>query len=108
MYSPKISYSTRRVIFRGTKSKDRTVYRKIAVEEAKEFEKTMRDPTADVYSCLIALVVQTSLEGAGGEQLPPQYSEFAQLGLEDDSRDLADHKPQDLAINLVEGAKVPH
>jgi hypothetical protein len=107
-YSPKISYSTRRVIFRGTKSKDRTVYRKIAVEEAEEFEKTMRDPTADVYGCLVASVVQTGLEGAGGEQLPPQYSEFAQLGSEDDSRVLADHGPQDLAINLVEGAKVPH
>jgi hypothetical protein len=107
-YNPKISYQTRRLILRGTKSKDRTVYQKIAVEEAEEFEKTMRDPSADVYGCLVASVVQTDPEGAGGYGLPPQYAEFAELGSEDDSRVLADHGPQDLAISLLPGATVPH
>ena len=67
------------MIFRGTKSKDRIVFRKIAVEEAEEFEKMMCDPTADVYGCLVALVVQNGPEGAVGDEFPPQYSEFAQL-----------------------------
>jgi hypothetical protein len=68
----------------------------------------MRDPTADVYSCLVASVVQISPEGAKGDEFPPQYSEFAQLGSEDDSRVLADHGPQNLAINLLPEATAPH
>jgi hypothetical protein len=105
---PKISYATRRILFRGTKARDRPVYRKIALEEAEDFEKTMRDPKADVYRCLVALVVQSGPDRADEAGLPPQYSEFAQLGSEDDSRILADYGPQDLAINLVPGAAPPH
>jgi transposase InsO family protein len=105
---PKISYATRRILFRGTKARDRPVYRKIALEEAEDFEKTMRDPKADVYGCLVASVVQSGPDRADEAGLPPQYSEFAQLGSEDDSRILADHGPQDLAINLVPGAAPPH
>ena len=107
-HRPKISYSTRRMLFRGLKSKDRTVYRKIALEEAEEFEKTMRDPTSDVYGCLVASALQSGPEGAEGDGLPPQYAEFAHLGSEDDSRALADHGPQDLAINLLPGTTAPH
>jgi hypothetical protein len=50
------------MLFRGIKAKDRPVYRKIALEEAKDFKKIMRDSKADVYRCLIALVVQSSLD----------------------------------------------
>ena len=89
------------MLFQSLKSKNRTVYRKIALEEAKKFKKTMRDPTLDVYSYLVALALQSGLEEAEEGGLPPQYVEFAYLGSEDDLRVLANYSPQDLAINLL-------
>jgi len=107
-YNPKFNFPERRIIFRGQKDKDKVPFQKIALEEAEEFEKTMRDPTSDVYGCLIASVLQIGPEGADGAGLPPQYAEFAELSSEDDSRVLAEHGPQDLAINLLPGATAPH
>ena len=68
----------------------------------------MRDPTSDVYSCLVASVAQSDPERAEVGSLPSQYSEFAGLGSEDDARVLAKKGPQDLAINLLLGAVVPY
>ena len=89
------------MLFQSLKSKNRTVYRKIALEKAKKFKKTMRDPTLDVYSYLVALALQSGLEEAEEGGLPPQYVEFAYLGSEDNLRVLANYSPQDLAINLL-------
>jgi hypothetical protein len=50
------------MLFRGTKAKNRPVYIKITLEEAKDFKKIMRDSKADVYRYLIALVVQSGLD----------------------------------------------
>jgi hypothetical protein len=37
----------------------------------------MRDPKADVYGYLVALVVQSGPDQADKAGLPPQYSKFA-------------------------------
>ena len=40
-YLPKISYRSRRLLFRGEKSLARATYKKVALEDAKEFKKTL-------------------------------------------------------------------
>ena len=79
------------MLFQSLKSKNRTIYRKITLEKAKEFKKTMRNSTLNVYSCLVALALQSSLEEAKRNGLPLQYAKFAYLELEDDLKALANY-----------------
>jgi len=106
--NPKISYASRRMLFRGDKVKDRPPYRKVGLEDTEQFEKSMRDPAVDVYACLVGSVGQNGPEKAEMSQLPPQYVDFADVGSEKDSAVLADHGPQDLAIKLTPESNPPH
>jgi hypothetical protein len=105
---PKLNYAKRRMLFRGDKAKDRASFQKIGVEDAESFEKSMRDPLTDVYACLVGSVGQNDLELARMDQLPPQYVEYADVCSEEESAVIADHGPQDLAINLEPGSTPPH
>jgi hypothetical protein len=44
------------MLFRGNKAKDKAKFQKTAMEDAEEFERTMRDPSVDVYACLVSFV----------------------------------------------------
>jgi hypothetical protein len=66
----------------------------------------MRDPRTEVYACSISFVAQNRAERVKTTSLPPEYSDFADVASEDDSKELAAHSQNDLAINVAEG-KVP-
>jgi hypothetical protein len=68
----------------------------------------MRDPLTDVYACLVGSVGQNDLELARMDQLPPQYVEYADVCSEEESAVIANHSPQDLAINLELGSTPLH
>jgi hypothetical protein len=105
---PKLNYSSRRVLFRGTKVKDKGAFQQVAIEDAESFDRSMRDPTADVYACLVNAVGQSATLGTIKAQLPPQYAEFADVASEDDAKVLADHSSHDLAIQLAPEGRPPH
>ena len=127
-YLPKVNLARRRVLFRGEKDKDRSEFNKIALEDAEEFDKTLRAPSSDVYALLVSTVTEvhtdkpeegrdvpdqppeawTSPERVQSSQLPPQYAEFAELGSERESRSLPKHGPHDLVITLQKGTMPPH
>ena len=54
---PKITYASRRVLFRGGKDASQSKFQKIGIEDAEEFDKTLRTPSADIYALLVATVV---------------------------------------------------
>jgi hypothetical protein len=58
---PKINYASRRVLFRGKKYQGQKFFRKIGIEDATDFEKSMRDPSVDVYACLVGSVSHSGL-----------------------------------------------
>lgn len=125
---PKISYASRRMLFRGEKAQAWAGFQKLALEEAEEFEKTLRTPMTDVYALLVSAVssvdpgeddegqdgqnwaggARIGPEGTNEPRMPPEYADFAGLGSEEDSRTLAEHGPQDLVITLQEGTMLPH
>jgi hypothetical protein len=61
---PKLNYSNRRMLFKGKKAKDKDAFQQVAIEDAKAFDRSMRDPTADVYACLVNFVGETATVGA--------------------------------------------
>jgi hypothetical protein len=44
------------MLFRGSKAKDRGVFRQVAIKEAEAFNQSMRDPTVDMYACLVNFI----------------------------------------------------
>jgi hypothetical protein len=105
---PKINYASRRLLFRGRKYQGQPTFKKIGIEDAEEFERSMRDTSVDVYACIVGSVSHNGPEETTSAQMPPQYAEFADVASEEDSAMLPDHGPQDLAINLVPDASPPH
>jgi hypothetical protein len=105
---PKINYASRRVLFRGKKYQGQKFFRKIGIEDATDFEKSMRDPSVDVYACLVGSVSHSGPYKAIPDQLPPQYAEFVDVASEEDSTVLPEHGHHDLAINLVPDSSPPH
>jgi hypothetical protein len=106
--NPKLNYATRRMLFRGVKEKDSGPYTKIAIEDAKTFDCSMRDPRVDVYACIVNFVGADPAMEAKVAQLPPQYAEYADVGSEEDARIAPEHSSNDLAINLVPDSQPPH
>ena len=51
---------------------------------------------------------QNGAERVEMTQLPPEYSEYADVASEDDSKELAEHSRNDLAINIAEGEAPPY
>jgi hypothetical protein len=78
----------------------------VAAEGAVEFDRTMRDPRTEVYACSVSFVAQNRAEQVEMTNLPPEYSNFADVALEDNSKELTVHSRNDLVINIAEG-KVP-
>jgi hypothetical protein len=105
---PKLSYASRRMLFQGTKGKDAGTFQQVAVEDAEVFDRSMQDPRADVYACLVSFVGDVPQAQANMAQLPPQYAEYVDVGSEDDAKGLAEHFSHDLAIQLVPDAQLPH
>ena len=105
---PKISYASRRMLFRGVKAKDMAKFQKVATEDAEQFERSMRDPSVDVYACLVNFVGQRGTEEGIMGHLPPQYAEFADVGSEEDSKGLPEHSNHDLTITLTPEGVPPH
>jgi hypothetical protein len=104
-HQPKMNVAARTVVLRRQDKAPEQGFQKIGLEGAEEFDRTLRNPLTDVYACLVSNV---SLSNLGGQELPPQYSDYAKVASEDEARELPEHGPQDLAITLEEGATVPH
>ncbi len=96
------------MLFKKNKAKNIALFQKVATEDAKEFKRTMRNTNADVYTCVINFVGQSSVEEAIIGYLLLQYSKFANIALEDYSKELTKHSLHNLAINLVEDAVLPY
>ena len=47
------------MLFRGVKAKDALPYANVALEDAEAFDKSIRDPTADIYACVVSFAGQT-------------------------------------------------
>ena len=107
-YQPKLNYASRRMLFKGNKVSERGRFQKVATEDAAEFDRTMRDPRTEVYACSVGFVGQNGAERVEMTQLPPEYSEYADVASEDDSKELAEHSRNDLAINIAEGEAPPY
>jgi hypothetical protein len=89
------------MLFRGSKAKDMGVFRQVAIEEAEAFDQSMRDPTVDIYACLVNFVGQSAPVRPELAQLPSQYAEYADVASEDNAKALAEHSSHDLAIDLA-------
>lgn len=107
-HNPKLNYASRRMLFRGIKDKDAQHFSKIAIEDAEAFDKSMRDPTADVYACLVSFVGQLEPVLVNESQIPSVYAEYADVGSEEDAKGLAEHSQHDLSITLTPDAQPPH
>jgi hypothetical protein len=105
---PKLNFAVRRMLFRGRKAKDMGVFRQVAIEEAEAFDRSMRDPTVDVYACLVNFVGQSAPVRPELAQLPSQYAEYADVASEDNAKALAEHSSHDLAIDLAPETQPPH
>lgn len=108
MCQPRVNYASRRMLFRGTKAKEKANREHIATESAEEFDKTMRDPRTDVYVCSVGVVAHSGPTIATGKEMPPQYADYIDVASEDHSKDLPPHTSNDLAIQLTEGEAPPH
>lgn len=104
---PTISYLSRRLFFRGVKYTGGNKRCPVAIEEAEEFDRTMRNPKVEVYACSVSSVGVIGPERANEAQMPPQYADLADAGSVDDAGGLPDHGPQDLAIDVKEGEVPP-
>lgn len=107
-YNPKLNFATRRMLHRGGKIRDHPLVAKVGIEEAEEFDKSMRDPTAYVFACVVAPKDEGAAIWPKLDQLPPQYAEFADICSDKEARELAKHSQHDLAINLVPEGQPPH
>jgi hypothetical protein len=63
----------------------------------------MRNPTTDVYACMVEFVGKNASEQPATADMPSQYVEFLDVTLEDDAKVLAEHSAHDLAIELLPG-----
>ncbi|KAH6480324.1 hypothetical protein HBI55_254530 [Parastagonospora nodorum] len=107
-HNPKINTPMRRLLHRGHKAKDAMPYRKVGIEDAEEFERSMRSPHADVYAFLVSYAGPAMPEQPRMGQIPSDYAAFADVGSEEDSKVLAGHSKHDLTIDLVPGEDPPH
>jgi hypothetical protein len=107
-YDPRLSYRSRRMLFKGRKHKDFPKREKVSIEDAEEFDHTMRSPSSDVYVCSVNSVGQVVPKMVQNGQIPEVYREYAHLGSEDGARALPDHGEQDLAIDITPGATPPY
>jgi len=105
-FNPKLNFRTRRMLFRGERSQKASDSAKIAIEDADEFNRTMKGP-ADIYVCSIAAIQQTE-NSTDSDQLRPEYTEFEDVTRAEKSSELAPHGDQDLAIDLEPGTTPPH
>lgn len=115
--NPKLNWATKRLLFRGQRQKDLPGYQLVAIEDAEEFDKTMRSPSSDVYVLLVnfdeqtkpqsAIVGHSESERSETSEVPSEYTDFLDIMSEDDARTLSSHGPQDLAIELAEGEVPP-
>lgn len=106
-HNPKMNFARRRTLFRGVKDAEKPKFQKIAVEDAEEFDATIRSPSTDVYACSVNFVGQGDLPRPIVAQLPDRYADYADLGGEGEASALPDPGPQDLAITLEEGHQPP-
>lgn len=107
-YRPKLNYFGRRMLFRGIKVKDEPTQGQIAFVCANELANIALQPGTELYVASVTLVEQEGTENNEILQLPPEYSDYTDVASEDNHRNLAEHGPSDLAINLQEGSSPPH
>ena len=96
------------MLFQSAKAKDKAKFQKVATKDAKEFKKSMRNPTTDVYAYLVNFVGQKGTEEAIISLLPLQYAEFADVGLEDNAKVLPKHSKHNLTILLTLEGVLPY
>ena len=107
-HNPKLNFASRRMLHRGQRTKDQVLVARVGIEEAEEFDRSMRDPTVGVFACVVSPRVEEGMIGANSDQLPPQYEQFADICSDEEARELAKHSQHDLAINLAPEGQPPH
>jgi hypothetical protein len=105
---PKLNYAQRRVLFRGVKDHDQGPFRQVDIEDAASFERSMRDPTVDVYACVVNHVGSVQPMSANLGQIPQKYAEFSDVGSEEDAREIPAPSSHDLSIQTTEGTQPPY
>lgn len=108
---PKLNVASRRVLFRRKPAREAHSYEKVAIEDPEQFDRTLRDPFAAIYACVVSDVDKLALDGPNGTekaQMPECYSEFADLATKEDYKTLPDHNDHDLHIDIEEGKQPPH
>jgi len=106
-HNPKLSYASRRMLFRGSPIKDRPKFEHISIEDAEQFDKTLRGSKVDVYACSVGLVGQLDPIAADKPSVPIHYIHYIDLGSEENATAIPDHGPQDLSITITEGEQPP-
>jgi hypothetical protein len=96
------------MLFWGVKDKDATPYTKVALKDAAAFDKSIRNPTADVYACIIGFAGQFKPIPANVAEMPSQYVEYADVSSEDAAKELTKHTQHNLPIKLTDNAQPPH
>jgi hypothetical protein len=96
------------MLFRGVKDKNVLKYAKVALEDASEFNRTMRSPHTDVYVCSITSLATKDSLFIAEPKLRLEYEEYADVIRTDKALELALHGPQDLAIELKPRTSPPY
>jgi hypothetical protein len=61
----------------------------------------MRNPTTDVYTCIVRFIGKNTLEQPAIANMLLQYVKFLNITLEDNVKVLAEHLAYNLAIKLL-------
>jgi hypothetical protein len=65
------------------------------------FKKSMRNPTTDVYACMVGFMGKNAPEQPAIANMLLQYVKFLNVTLEDNAKVLAEHLVYNLAIELL-------
>lgn len=106
--NPKMNFAQQRLLLRGRKVKDQPPFQQVGIKDAESFDRSMRDPTVDVYACSINFLGQVGPEQPNMDQMPAEYAEYADVGSEDSAKELPEHASHDLVIQLIPGSQPPH
>jgi hypothetical protein len=68
----------------------------------------MRNPTTDVYACIVGFVGKNAPEQPATADMPSQYVEFLNVTSEDNAKVLAEHSAHNLAIKLLPRTQPPY
>lgn len=106
-HNPKLNFATKKLRHRDEKVSIGGIYQKVVAEDGKEFTKTLSDSSSDVYVLVVHMADENGLIREGEGEWPSRYADFADVGSEDLAKEIGEHGPHDLSIELTEGFEPP-